>query len=102
MRAVQSAERPAAAQWGWRRLQWASWPLLVAVGVLVVWHAQRGPAPVRVQDVQTLAAASTALELGDQVARTAPAVVVAPLADEWGKLNRDLDETAQFLLASLP
>jgi hypothetical protein len=28
--------------------------------------------------------------------------VVAPLSDELERLNRDLDNTAQFILASLP
>ncbi len=49
-----------------------------------------------------MAAATTALEMGGQAARAAPAAVVTPLAEELARVNRDLDSTAQFLLASLP
>jgi hypothetical protein len=34
--------------------------------------------------------------------RAMSAAVVAPLSDELDRLNRDLDHTAQFLLANLP
>ena len=40
--------------------------------------------------------------MGDQMVRTMPSAVVAPLSDELERLNRDLDKTAKFLLASLP
>jgi hypothetical protein len=40
--------------------------------------------------------------MGGQVARAVPTAVVSPLADELEKVNRDLNSTAQFLLASLP
>jgi hypothetical protein len=36
------------------------------------------------------------------MARAVPSAVVAPLTDELQKLNQDLNNTAQFLLASLP
>jgi hypothetical protein len=36
------------------------------------------------------------------MARAMPSAVVNPLADELKNINRDLDNTAQFLLASLP
>jgi hypothetical protein len=49
-----------------------------------------------------LATANNALELSEQITQTMPAAVMAPLSDEWQGLNRDLQNTAQFLLASLP
>jgi len=42
------------------------------------------------------------LEVGGEMARAAPSAVVTPLADELKNINRDLDNAAQFLLASLP
>ena len=49
-----------------------------------------------------LAPAAAALELGQQVTQRMPAEMVAPLSEEWQRLNQDLDRTKQFLLASLP
>jgi hypothetical protein len=31
-----------------------------------------------------------------------PSQMVAPLSEEWERLNGDLDRTQEFLLASLP
>ena len=51
---------------------------------------------------QSLAAAQSALEMGGQMARAMPAAMVSPLTDELNRVNRDLTNTANFLLASLP
>jgi hypothetical protein len=53
-------------------------------------------------DAQPLAPAVAALDLSEEMARTMPDAVMAPLSDEWQRLGRDLDRTTQFLLASLP
>ena len=101
MQAVRAANRPAAAPRQPSVLRWVPVPVFAVMVVLgVVWMLQ---SPVRtVQTGQPLAAATTALQLGNQMVRTMPTAVVAPLSDEWERLNRDLDKTAQFLLASLP
>ena len=36
------------------------------------------------------------------MASAVPSTMLAPLADELKRLNQDLDNTAQYLLASLP
>ncbi len=100
MRAVRAAERPSVSP-GWSFLKWLPAPALVALALLA-WHAQRGPASRSAPSPQSLAAAATALAIGGQMAQAMPAAVVAPLADELARLNRDLNNTAQFLLASLP
>lgn len=51
---------------------------------------------------QPLVAASTDIELSTDLARAIPAAVLSPLSDELERLNLDLDNAEQFLLASLP
>ena len=103
MRAVQAVERPAAnARHELAFLRWLPVPVAALLALMVVWHAARGPARVPVQDAQPLAVATTALQVSGEMARAVPSAVVSPLADELKKLNLDLDNTAQFLLASLP
>jgi hypothetical protein len=103
MRAVRVDERPVTVV---RReltfLPWFSASAAAVLALLVVWFAAHGPARPPGRDVQSLAAAMTALEMGGQVARAVPSSVVNPLADELARVNQDLDNTAQFLLASLP
>jgi hypothetical protein len=101
MQAVRATERPAPLP-GLSFLKWVPAPVLVVVALLVVWQAQRGPVRSPAPNPQSLAAATTALEIGGQMAQSMPGAVVAPLADELARLNRDLNNTAQFLLASLP
>jgi hypothetical protein len=103
MRAVRATELPlpqARPELSW--LRWLPMSAVAVLAVLVVWYVARSPLPSRAQDTQSLAAATTALDLSGQVARAVPSAVVAPLADELDKVNRDLDNTAQFILASLP
>ena len=103
MRAVRAVERPAAnARRELAFLRWLPVPVAALLALMVVWHAARGPARLPVQDAQPLAVATTALQVSGEMARAVPSAVVSPLADELKKLNLDLDNTAQFLLASLP
>lgn len=102
MRAVRAAERPVAAPQGLTFLKWLPAPALVALVLLVAWHVQRGQVRPPAPDPQSLAAATAALEMGGQMAQAMPSAVVAPLAAELERLNQDLNNTAQFLLASLP
>jgi hypothetical protein len=102
MHAVRTAERPAAAPAGLAFLRWAPVPLAAALALVAVWLALRGPAALPTQATQSLAGATTALEMSGQLAQTVPSAVVAPLSEELARLNQDLDYTAQFILASLP
>ena len=102
MQAVRTASRPATAQRQATMLRWLPAPVLAALVVAVAFWALHGPVGVPPHEAQPLAAATTALQLGNHVVRTMPSAVVAPLSDELARLNQDLDKTAQFLLASLP
>jgi hypothetical protein len=102
MVAVRSAERPAPAPHVYGFLQWFPGSALVALALLIAWHVQRGQVRQSAPDAQSLATATTALEMGGQMAQAMPSAVVAPLAAELESVSRDLDNTAQFLLASLP
>ena len=102
MQAVRAANRPAPAQRDFAVLRWLPVPTLAVLVLLAIWWVARGPVQPPVQDTQSLAAATTALDLGSEMARAVPSAVVSPLANELERLNRDLDNTAQFLLASLP
>jgi hypothetical protein len=102
MQSVRASDRPAAA---WREpgiLRWAPVPVFALIAILGVWWVLQSAVEQPAQNTQSLAAVTTALEMGGQVARTVPTAVVSPLSDELERLNRDLDSTAQFLLASLP
>jgi hypothetical protein len=102
MQAVRAAEQPAAAPARLAFLRWLALPAGASLVLLVVWHSQRLPADKPTPATPSLYAAANALETGGQIARTAPSAVVAPLSDELQRLNRDLDNAAQYLLASLP
>ncbi len=56
----------------------------------------------RAASVETLAAATEALNISKEFARTIPAKVVAPVSGELAKINQDVDATAKFLVASIP
>ena len=102
MQAVQSADRPAPTRRTPTVLRWAPVPVLAVIMLLGFWWVLRSPARQSPPDTQSLAAASSALELSGQLARTVPSAVVAPLSGELERLNLDLANTAQFLLASVP
>ena len=102
MRAVRRGGCPATGPRGLAFLRWAVVPVVGALALAVVWSVLRGPAPAPARGSPPLAAAGTALEMGGQLAQTVPSAVVAPLSDELERLNQDLTNTAQFILASLP
>jgi hypothetical protein len=102
MQAVRATEQRPSVSAGFSFLKWLPAPALVTLALLVAWYAQRGPVRPPAPNPQSLAAAITALKMGGQMAQSMPSAVVAPLADELARVNRDLNNTAQFLLASLP
>jgi anti-sigma-K factor RskA len=104
MQAVRSADRPAPAGRQLPFLRWAPMPALAVMFmvVLAVWWVVHRPARQPAPDPRPLAAAATALEMSGQLARAVPSAVVAPLSGELERLNLDLANTTQFLLASLP
>lgn len=66
------------------------------------WWMLHRPAQRPLAVAQALEVPQVALDWGGSISRATPAALVGPLADELQRLNRDLDRTAQFLLASLP
>ncbi len=78
---------------------WATAPVAVAVVLLCVWFAGDSR---RDNSKASLSAAVAALQLGQEAPHNAAAAALRPLNDELGRIGRDLDSTAQFLLASIP
>jgi hypothetical protein len=102
MQAVRAANRRAEAPRHSNVLRWLPAPVLAAILLLGLVWAMHSRVQKPVQNAPTLVAAATAVHLGDDMVRAMPAAVVAPLSNELDRLNRDLDNTARFLLASFP
>jgi hypothetical protein len=100
MRSVQAAAEPAAARPRFQLLRWLATPAVAVMFALGLWVALKPTPPV--PNPAPLAAVSTTLELGNTMPQTLPPALVAPLSEELSRLNQDLTNTAQFLLASLP
>jgi hypothetical protein len=78
---------------------WLAAPVLALVlGALWTWHVASKPAPART----AFESAGTALATSEAMARAVPDTALAPLNDEWQRVNQDLHNTADFLLATLP
>jgi hypothetical protein len=76
---------------------------LILLGGLLATQFSSPPAvKVSPVDSPSLAAVDSALEFGGTLIREAPDVALSPLSDELQRLNRNLADTGQFLLASLP
>lgn len=99
MRAVRATGSPAphaAARASWR---WAPLPVLaLTLLVAIVWVVSRSPRTA----APDLRAAGSMLEAGPALAQYLPESVLMPLSEEWASLDHDLDDTAEFLLATLP
>lgn len=103
MQAVaEAANGPVTARRERGMLRWAFVPGFVLIVMLGVWWVLHNPVQQPRQNAQSLAGVTTALDMSGQMAQTMPSAMVAPLSVELERLNRDLDNTAQFLLASLP
>ena len=73
------------------------------LGVFAAIHFSRQPdAGSGHSESSSLAAASSALDLGGKLVREMPDAALSPLSDEMQRLNRDLTNAQKFLLASLP
>jgi len=84
-------------------LRWLPAPafaLLILLAFGVWWSARRGSTPAIQPDL--LASASSALEVAPQVTRDMPARALSPLNEEWNRVDRDVNNTANFLLTSIP
>ena len=105
MKAVRASGRPDPARPRQAALHWLPAPALAASVLLGVWwtiNRSGTLSPPNGGSQPTLAAAPTVVEAGDQMTRALPSAVIAPMTDELDRMSRDLDSTAQFLLASVP
>jgi hypothetical protein len=106
MHAVRAAEPEPT--FGWQNLSPRLLPAM-AIAILVslgIWGGGHFFHPTKMvsppAESSALATASSALETGDTLVRIVPGATLSPLNEEMLKLNRDLDGTKKFLLASLP
>jgi hypothetical protein len=72
---------------------------LLLLGVLLT--ILNRPAPT-IKNDQPLSEISNAFTTSQKLVDSLPSVAVGPLSDELAKVNRDLDRTAEFLIATLP
>jgi hypothetical protein len=106
MRAVRAARVESSMERHAPWLRWvpvSSFALVILLGVFLAIQFSANPgAKPRPADLRPLADASDALELGGNLVSEAPAVAISPLSDEMQKINHNLSDTGQFLLATLP
>jgi hypothetical protein len=88
-----------------RRLIKVSWiPVtgfagLVVLGALLTIHNRPR---TTIENPQAISEISDAFATSQKLVDSLPSVAVGPLSDELDKVNRDLDRTAEFLIATLP
>jgi hypothetical protein len=88
----------------WRFLQNRWMPVsglagIILLGLLLAFHNR---SETRNRNSQALTQISAAFSASQEAVNALPSVTVGPLSDELDKVNRDLDRTAEFLLATLP
>jgi hypothetical protein len=98
MQAVLGASRIREQQSAPAILRWLPAPALALLVVAGAWWTLSRPET----EPQPLVTAAAALEQGHQLTQQAPAAVLAPLSKEMEKLNRDLLNAVELLVASVP
>jgi hypothetical protein len=100
---IMRAVRVAARQEQPRRASWAKWVAapasIAALAMVCFWISFHRPAPA---GGQSMDGAVMVLEMSEKMPHTMPSLVMAPLDDEWARVNRDLQNTKEILLASFP
>jgi len=109
MRAVRNAHRHTESAGHHQRAGLVSWlplPIGAAAAIVLGWILiQRQATPIPSwsrSEPQSLPVAFSPFEFRDEVVKSVPSVVFAPLTNELQLINEDLERTADFLLASLP
>ena len=108
MRAVRNADHQAAEAPSYLSLLTRLLPVpigaIALLGVCWLLFEKQAPPPRALPraEAQTWSVALSPFEVRDEVARTVPSALIAPLSDELKRINTDLESTAKFLLASLP
>jgi hypothetical protein len=87
-------------------LRWLPASAVASLALLALWwtvhHGSSVPSPQPSPNQDPVLALGSALNIGYYAPRTLTPAVVAPLSDELGRVNLDLENTARFLIASLP
>jgi hypothetical protein len=101
MRAVRESSLQPTIDPGWKSPRWAAAGAFAGVLIfaIIVWglhNHSSGPGGTVTLD------ATSAIEIGAQAAQAAPEALISPLAVELDRVERDLANTAQFLLSSVP
>ncbi len=98
IQAVRASQDSAGARATRSSRRWLPAPAFAAALVLVVcWVGTH-----RRRSSPTTPPAAAAIEVGQMLAPELPNSFVEPLTGEWASLQRDLEHTSDFLLASLP
>ena len=86
-----------------RRAPASSWlaasAAVAALTAMCLWlasHRQTPPGP------RSLDGPAMVLEMSENLPGAMPSIVMAPLSNEWARVDRDVQATTQVLLASLP
>ena len=79
-------------------------PVTGFAGLLLLgaWLSIHNRPAATTQNPQPIAEISNAIATSQELMDSLPSITVGPLSDELDKANRDLDRTAEFLLATLP
>jgi hypothetical protein len=106
MRAIRSTSRPGhshskSSLWRWVPVPVLGLAALVGISWLMHQPRQHGITSVT-QPPPSLAALTSALTIGTEMTQTMPASMMAPMSEELVRVRLDVDNTANFLLASLP
>jgi hypothetical protein len=106
MRSVRASHRSTPAHpalSAWLRLSAATAAaVLLVLATWAGWHRLKSTSIARQPMTQALGAPAMTFALGDSLAWPEQMSAVAPLTDELDRLDRDLNQTAQFILACLP
>jgi hypothetical protein len=78
---------------------WAVMGSAVAVAAICLWTAHHRQVALR---GQSLDRAVKVLEMSEHFPSAMPSLVMSPLSNEWARVDRNLQDTTQVLLASLP
>jgi hypothetical protein len=109
MHAVRKADRHSESKGHHQRtglVDWLPLPIGAAAAIVLGWiliRHQATPIPSSSgSGPQSITLAFSPFEFRDEVVKSVPSVVFAPLTNELQLINKDLERTADFLLASLP
>jgi len=72
---------------------------VAALTIACFWATFHRPTP---PGRESLDGAVLVLEISEQMPNTMPKMVMAPLSDEWARVDHDVQDTTQVLLASFP